>query len=552
MNTSQVPPEPEDANQDWIEARLHAMTLPEKIGQMIFLNLTTAAMTEKSAALEQIKHAVHNLHPGGLKVQGGDFRDFVPVANMLQQASATPLLFCGDFERGVGERFTGAVKFPPAMALGAIADPQFTSKVGCAIARESLAAGIPLIFAPVVDVNSRPDNPVINVRSFGDDPAQVAAHAAAFIRGMHEAGALATAKHFPGHGEVSEDSHLSIARCFATLEQLRAGALVPFAAAIDAGVDVIISAHLSLPNLGMPVDLPATMSRDIMTILLRDHLKFPGVVMTDSMEMWPMSKKYSPAEAAVQSVIAGADVVLDVLDAQEAVRGIRASVSAGAIPPARIDASVRRILALKTKVALHRQTQVSLSQIEAGAGAADTRELASEAARRCLTLVRDAKALLPLQLDSHSRIFLLDVFVAGAEFPTSTISRRFQAHSPSAQSMAVSCDTVAGHMERMLGAAKAAEVQVWNLFIAPACYSGRIGIPAVLAQALRRLSQLRKPTLAISFGDPYVLSSIPEVDAYLCAYDDSAMTQDAVLAALTGQAPITGRLPVTIPNHTNQ
>jgi beta-N-acetylhexosaminidase len=524
------------------------MTLPEKAGQLIFLKVP-ADPAERAAALQHLPDAVRRLHIGGLKIQVGDLDEHVQIANTLQGLSRTPLLLCADFERGVGERFEGAVRFPPPMALGAIDDPNLTWQIGHAIAAESRAVGISLMFVPVVDVNNNPANPAINVRSFGENPHLVAQHASAFIRGAHDAGVLATAKHFPGHGDVSEDSHLNVAQSLVTAEQLHTQTLVPFDTAIQAGVDAMMSAHLALPKLGLPADMPATLSYEIITGLLRHQLGFQGVVITDSMEMWPIRKNYSPGEAASRAVMAGADIILDVLDAEAAIHGILECVRTGAISLARLDESVRRILTLKAKAGIQNNSRLDLKNAKTGIGKPETHALFKEVASRALTLVRDARSLLPIHLESDAKIALLDIFSEGAPRPLSPISTNFQRRWPNAQAVSVSGDTLASCSDHILSTARDADLLVWNMFIGPACYSGKIGLPAALAPTLHRLQELHKPVIAISFGNPYIVLSAPFVNAYLCAYDESAMIQEAVFDALISRARISGKLPVTIPGY---
>lgn len=541
--------EQKNADHQWITDRLQSMTLPEKVGQMIFVALSAESIDEQSVAWRGIRHAVQKLNIGGLYIKGGDLAIHSQVVNTLQQLSATPLLLCADFERGVGERFAGAVKFPPMMALGAIDAPELTCQVGHAIAKESRAAGIPLILGPVVDVNTNPDNPVINIRSFGEIPDLVARHAGEFIRGAKDAGMLTTAKHFPGHGDVSEDSHLHVACSPATWQQLQTTSLVPFIASIKAGVDLVMSAHIGLPNVGMPANTPATLSYEIMTDLLRHKLEFQGTVITDSMDMWSISKNHTPAEAAARAVKAGADIILDVPDAEAAIQGILNQVQNRIISLAEIDDSVRRILTLKMAVRLNKNPLVDLNKMQARIGKPGTSAPAREVARKSLTLVQDEKRLLPLHLGSDAKILILDISSENTQRPISRIAASFQKNGSNVQILALNSNASEVIVDKILSVARDANLLLWNLFIGPTCYSGKIGIPTTLAHTLQRLRELRKPIVAISFGDPYIYSSIPYVDAYLCAYDESTVIQEVTFDALIGRAPISGKLPVTIPGY---
>src|ERR1700674_842147 len=343
----------------WVETTLRKMSVDEKIGQLLFTTYHGSFTATDTAAYRQIMHDVTDLHVGGfINITRGSPLGIVksqayPTAvlnNQLQAKSKLPLLVGADFERGTAMRLDEGTSFPTAMALAAAGNVKDAYTVGRITAREARAVGIHWIYAPVADVNNNPGNPIINTRSFGEDPARVAEFVAEFVRGVEENGGLATAKHFPGHGDTASDSHIDLPVIHADRERLEHLELVPFRAAISAGVGSIMTGHLSIPALEPDANTPATLSSRILTGLLRDELHFQGLVVTDAMDMGGITVRYAPGDAAVRAFLAGADALLMPPVPDAAYEALLSAVYSGQISQERLDASVRRILEAKARL----------------------------------------------------------------------------------------------------------------------------------------------------------------------------------------------------------
>src|SRR6267143_601896 len=356
----------------WVESTLRKMTVDEKIGQLLFTTYHGSFTSTDAAAYQQILHDVNDLHVGGfINVTQGSPLGIVksqayPTAvlnNQLQSKSKLPLLIGADFERGTAMRLDEGTSFPTAMALAAGDDAKDAYTMGKITALESRAVGIHWVYAPDADVNNNPGNPIINTRSFGEDPARVSDFVSAFVRGVEENGGLATAKHFPGHGDTSTDSHLDLPTVTSDRAHLDSIELAPFRAAIAAGTSTIMTGHLAVPALDPDPDVPATMSPKIMTDLLRHQMGFDGLVVTDALDMGGVTVRYPPGEVAVRSILAGADVLLvpPVLDA--ALEAVRDAVASGRIPMARVDEAVTRVLRAKAKLGLNKSKLVDLDAL---------------------------------------------------------------------------------------------------------------------------------------------------------------------------------------------
>src|SRR2546426_6141650 len=407
----------------WVEATLRKMTVDEKIGQLLFTTYHGSFTSTDAAAYQQILHDVNDLHVGGfINITHGSPLGIVksqayPTAvlnNQLQSKSKLPLLIGADFERGTAMRLDEGTSFPTAMALAAGGDSKDAYTMGKITALESRAVGVNWIYAPDADVNNNPGNPIINTRSFGEDPTRVGEFVSAFVRGVEENGALATAKHFPGHGDTASDSHLDLPVVYGDRKRLDTVELVPFRAAIAAGVSSIMTAHLAVPAIE-PDRVPATLSPRILTDLLRKELGFNGLVVTDALNMGGVTRIAAPGEAAVRSFLAGADVLLMPPVPDAAFEALKTAVRTGRIPRSRLDESVRRILRAKARLGLHRERLVPLEGLNAKFGLPDWSQAAQEMSDRGVTLLRDTTRQLPLDATRPTRALL--VVIAGDPDP---------------------------------------------------------------------------------------------------------------------------------------
>src|SRR5579863_6299606 len=416
-----VAPKPAELSSEgerWVAHTLKAMPLDEKIGQLFAVWAHGSFLSAESHDYKDLLRDVEEKHIGSFAIQTqgspvGIARSQVyPTAvlvNTLQRHAKVPLLVAADFERGTSMRVEEGSSFPHAMAVAATGRPEDAYTMGKITAQEARAIGVPWIFAPDADVNSNPDNPIINTRSFGEDPARVSEFVAAFVRGVEENGGIATAKHFPGHGDTSTDSHLDLPTVTVDRAHLDGVELAPFRAAIAAGAGSIMTGHLAIPALEPDPDVPATMSPKITTDLLRGQMGFNGLVVTDALDMGGVTVRYPPGEVAVRSILAGADVLLvsPVLDA--ALQDVHEAVASGRIPMSRLDEAVTRVLRAKAKLGLNKSKLVDLDALARNFDRPEYDSAALDIADRGITLLRDDQHILPLDATKPERVLLVAV-----------------------------------------------------------------------------------------------------------------------------------------------
>ena len=568
-------PAPDPKAEAWVRKTLKRMTLEEKVGQLVVPGLNGVYTPLDSDAAEKLDRLARERRVGGFHVFGG--AEALPpvllnagygtsggrairgqplaiaaLLNRLQRASALPLLFTADFEGGAGYIVEGATRLPRAMALGATRDPGLAERAGRLVAGEGRALGVHVDFYPVVDVNNNPANPIINVRSFGEDPAFVGQMAVAYMKGIQAGGMLSTAKHFPGHGDTATDTHLDLAVIEHPRSRLDAVELVPFKAVIAAGIDAVMSTHIRLPALDPTEGLPATLSRPILTGLLRTELGFSGLVFTDSMSMLAISRRFGNEKAAAMAVAAGADVVLDPPDPEAALRGIREAVDRGDIPREQLDRSVERLLRAKALLGLHRARTVDVEAVPAGLGGRSRHAVAVEIASRAMTLAKDDRAQVPLRLKAGARVLVLSMIDYATGWREGAPGRVFvpelKKRFADVTAVEVSDRATAAEMDLVRALARRSDAVVAATYVRIASSSGRMGLGEAQVNLLERLAaDATKPFVAVAFGSPYVGDLAPRVPALLLAYDWTDAPEAAAVRALCGEAPIGGRLPVTIP-----
>jgi beta-glucosidase-like glycosyl hydrolase len=545
------------------------LTLDEKIGQMFVYAAHGVFTNEQSSLYRDLLHQVRDNRVGGIIWFVSDVYETAWLTQRLQREAKIPLLVSADLEAGIGMRFNDTTFWPSAMAIAATGEPRFAEEQGRITAREAKAIGINHILAPVADVNVDPDNPVINTRSFGEDPQDVARYVTAFIKGVQSEHTLATAKHFPGHGDTHVDSHRSLPLLDVTRERLERVELIPFRAAIDAGVASIMIGHLSVPSLDptpAPVrehvdatednpygtleheteragTVPATISQPIITNLLRRELHFDGLVVTDAFDMGGLVAHYDAGEAAVKAIEAGEDQILKSANTDAAIAAVKAAVRSGRISESRIDESVRRILAAKAIVGAPGGSQEDIFRT---LDAEEHLRVAREIARGAVTLLREESGVLPLK--RGARVVVLTV----SDFPE-VINPLADVEKEVAQRVdrkpaAFMLDSRSRREEAkpVLVAAENADVVILALAVRARSGAGHLAVPVAARFVIEQLPPNVK-TVAVSFGSPYVIRDLPQTKTYLCAYGIQPVMQTAVVHAIFGEAPISGRLPVTIP-----
>jgi beta-N-acetylhexosaminidase len=539
----------------WVEATLRKMSVDEKIGQLLFATYHGSFTATDAAAYAQMMHDVNDLHVGGfinitqaspLGIVKSQAYPTAVLTNQLQAKSKLPLLIGADFERGAAMRLDEGTSFPTAMALAAAGNPRDAYTMGKLTTLEARAVGIQWIYAPDADVNNNPGNPIINTRSFGEDPARVAEYVTEFIRGVEENGGLATAKHFPGHGDTASDSHIDLPVIRADRERLEHLELVPFRAAISAGVGSIMTGHLSIPALEPDTNTPATLSSRILTDLLRRELGFQGLVVTDAMEMGGITVRFAPGEAAVRAVLAGADAVLMSPVPDAAFEALQGAVKSGRISSDRLDASVRRILQAKAKLGLEKNRLVDVDAINQKFGSAAWQNEAQDISDRGVTLLRDVPHRLPLDGTKPGRALLLAFYADPEPYPGEDLERELRSRFDSVTTLRA--DTRFVNAETLkLPAPDSYDLAILALFVRVSDRKGNVDVPAEQAALAEQLFKAGKPVITVGFGSPYLIERFPQAETWLAAFGISDVAQIAIARALFGQIPVRGHLPVTIP-----
>ena len=557
----------------WVDDTLQRLTLDQKIGQLVVPSFRAAYTSTDSETYDELAALVREHRVGGLLMFGartpqpavllnpnysrsglGEPLNAASLINRLQAAAPVPLLVAADFETGAGFRLEGATAFPPAMAFGAAADRHLAFEAGRITAAEARAMGVHVNFAPVVDVNNNPRNPVINIRSFGEDPARVGTLASAYVEGLRAGGMLATVKHFPGHGDTDVDSHLGLPIIHHPRERLDRIELVPFRAGIAAGADAVMTAHIELPALDPTPATPATFSRPIVERLLRDELGFDGLVFTDSMRMRAVTELMPPGEAAARAVIAGHDIVLHSSDDVAAIGGIKAAATAGDLSEARIDRSVRRILNAKARLGLHRQRAVSMDALPDVVGTRAHAAVAQQVSERALTLIKDDRSTVPLPAPRDGSVLYLSVLDYPAGWGIGSPSRTFipelEARWPNVTAIELSDRTPLSEIELVRETARRYDAVVAGVFVRTAAFSGRMDLAPALAELLVELGRdsetTGQPFIAVLFGNPYSAGFLADLPAILVTYGFYDLAEASAARAVAGEIPIRGRLPVSL------
>jgi beta-N-acetylhexosaminidase len=534
---------------------MRSMSLRDKVAQLIIMPIYGEPANTRSVEFRKYQRFIRDLRVGGVIVTGhslnGGVRNAEPYAmaallNRLQKMARTPLFVSADFERGASMRVNSTTAWPYSMAFAAAKDLTAVSEEGADTARDARAMGVNWIFAPVADVNNNPDNPIINIRSFGENPAEVSSFVQAYIAGAHsdrKNPVLVTAKHFPGHGDTTEDSHMMLARLDADRARIEAVELQPFRAAIASGVDAVMTAHLAVPALE-PENIPATLSSKIITGVLRDELGFHGLVVTDAMEMQGLAAMFDTAEASVRAIQAGADVLLMPKRAEDAIRGVVAAVENGRISRRRIDESVTRVLAAKVRLGLMRKKLVNLEDIADVVDSPESEERAQSVADHAVTLVKDTKDALPVR---HPENTCLIAMTEGRRSQEGIrLIDEVKKRAPGIATTVLDPAMTKEDLDQVAEKASNCGQVIVAAYVSVNAYRGNVALAGGYPDLLNALIAGKAPVLLAAVGNPYLLRSFPEVAAYLTTYSPTPTAETALAKALFGEIAITGRLPVTI------
>lgn len=533
----------------WVAKTMKGLSLRDKIAQLIQVRVQGKFMNRHSPEFLAIQDEIRRNHVGGVVLFAGNIYESTVLLNQLQSLSKFPLVVSADFERGASFRITDTTSFPWTMAIGATGSEEFAYKEGSITGQEARALGVHWIFAPVMDVNNNPDNPVINIRSFGEDPQLVARLGAAFIRGAHDKGVLATAKHFPGHGDTATDTHIGLAVVPSDLTRLNSIELVPFKSAIDAGVDSIMTAHVAVPQVTGEPGIPATLSPQILTGLLRDSLHFKGLIVTDALEMGGITTRFWSGLAAVRAIQAGADMLLLPPDTNVAINEVERAVRRGDISEARINQSVEKVLAAKSRLRLHRSRTVPVDRIDDLVATPENQMLAQTIADRSITLVRDEKSLLPIDPRHPPNIYSVVLASDLEPWPASVLQSEVRRHFVTARTAAADPRISDDLVSSIVKAASESDIVIFSTLVRVISGKGNVSLPAGQRGLIDKLLASGKPVIWIAFGNPYLLRLYPQIQTYLCTFSYSDVSQIAAAKALAGEIAITGKMPVSIPQH---
>jgi beta-N-acetylhexosaminidase len=544
------------AQRRWVDSTLESLSLRERVGQMVMVWVLGDYTSTGDSTFAEVRRWIEQDHIGGVSMSLGTPIEVAAKINAMQRISRVPLIASADLEPGLGRLEGGvfshylldagsATVFPSNMAIAATGRDEDAFDVARVIGREARAVGIQIDFAPVVDVNNNPSNPVINTRSFGESPERVSRLSAQFVRGLAESGAVATAKHFPGHGDTDVDSHVGLPVIPVTRERLDSVELVPFRAAIAAGAGLVMTAHVALPAVEGD-STPATLAPKIITGLLRDSLKFAGVTITDALTMEGVGKGYTTEQSAVLAVQAGSDILLKPSDPTRAINAVVAAVDSGKIPRARIDSAVRHVLELKARTGVATRPFVDLDALREVVGAPAHRALAADVARRAITLLRDRENLVP----SRTGRALVVQYAPETELKAGRVfGPALRTALAGSRVVRVTPTVTRAQLDSIAGLAPDVERIVLAAYVRRIEGEGRFAMPQQVAAWIDSLAQ--RPTgprvVVVAFGNPYLIRQFPSVGSYMITYGVSDDLERAAAQALLGLAPITGRAPISLP-----
>lgn len=542
----------------WADSVLGKLSLREKAAQVVWPSLFADYVSGDSPQWQRLTTYITQEKVGGFTISVGSPIEMAAKLNALQRMSGIPLLFGADLEAGAGFRarggyfipnaidLGGAVVSPPEMAIGATGDTTLAFEEGKLTAEEGRALGIHIAYAPVLDVNNNPANPVINTRSYGEDPRLVARLGSAFIRGLQSNGMIATGKHFPGHGDTEVNSHLALPVVTVSRSRLDSVELIPFKAAVNSGVGAIMTFHGSMPALDSS-GVPGTLSSKVLTGLLRNELQFKGIIISDAMDMRGVLDQYGAVEAVKRAVAAGIDVLIQPLNVTQTIDAVVAGVNEGRYTEKRLDESVRRILVTKATLGLPGSRLVDLNALRFIVGDSGHVNTSNRIAERSITLVKDSLNRVPVKLAPTAKILSVTVarrsdLSAGVAF-----NAELRARYPGLRSEFLTAEDPSADYGRMERAADSVDLIIVSSYVGQQWDAVSAGAPQTFINFVNHLAAGSGKLIVVAFGNPYLLQQIPAVPAYVVAWGGFQASQTAAAKALEGAIPIMGTLPISIP-----
>ena len=531
----------------WVKKTLESMTLREKIGQMIVTGVLGDYKNVNGEKFAEVRRQIVENKVGGFVFYRGDALELAALTNEMQAISKIPLFMAADFERGLPMQIRSGTSFTHNMGIAAAGNPQDAFRKGQIIAGEMKAIGINWLYGPVSDVLNNPANSMVNVRSYGENPETVSKFVAAEVRGLREGGVISTAKHFPGHGDTAQDSHINTPVININRARFEAVELAPFRAAIAAGLDSFMTAHIALPQITGD-DIPASLNPKINRGLIRGELKFDGIITTDSLGMGAIIKNYKGTDGAVLAIKAGADIALLPPNVKETIDALETAVKKGEIPEKQIDDSVRRLLKVKYRIGLTGNHLVDLNQVSKLVEKPENVKFANDLAERSMTLLRNENKVLPLDLKRAGKtLFIIaagdDDADQGAVFKAA-IEQRVK----TARVVKVDKRTTSAEYAQLLSDVKSSETVVIGAFVKRAALKGTVALPDEEAEFVRQAIAANQKTAVVAFGSPYLLQQFPQAKSYLAAWAVEDVAQTAGVRAIFGETAITGKSPVALPD----
>jgi beta-N-acetylhexosaminidase len=546
----------------WTDSVLASLTLREKAAQIVWPSVFGDYVSGDSPQWRQLTDEVKNEKVGGFTISVGSPIEVAAKLNDLQAMSKVPLLFGSDLEAGAGFRarggyfvpnaidLGGAILFPPEMAVGATRDTTLAYEQGRLTAIEGRALGIHIAYAPVLDVNNNPDNPVINTRSYGEDPELDARLGVAFIHGLQDHGMMATGKHFPGHGDTGTNSHLALPIVTVSRSRLDTVELVPFRAAVNGGVGAIMSFHGAMPALDSS-GVPGTLSSKVLTGLLRGEMGFKGIIISDAMDMRGVLDQFGAAEAAKRAIAAGIDVLIQPLNVSETIDAVVDGVREHRYTEARLDSSVRRVLEEKRHLGLAQRKLVDLNALRFLVGDSSNLQIARKVAEKSITLVKDSLHAAPIAVKT-AKVLSITLARRSDLGAGNAFNAELRTGLPNLRTEFMSTEDAALNFPRLIAAADSADVTIVGSYVGQNWDAVTASAPQAFANFLQTLMQRGRNPIVVAFGNPYLLQQLPWVGTYLVAWGGSPVSQTAAARALLGTTAISGHLPITIPPYASR
>jgi len=532
---------------DWAEQSLQKLTLREKISQMLIYSMSLTFRNNENKQWQELLQLAETDGIGGIHLWKGNTGLSVTMLNELQKNSKIPILIDMDIEKGLQQRFPEGTQMPPAMALAATGNTKNAHLAGQVVAQEGRSVGVHWNLAPVIDVNNNPENPIINTRAFSDEPEMVSEFAINYIKGLQSKGMLATAKHFPGHGDTHTDSHSALATISSYSVRLWSIELAPYRKVIEAGVDAVMISHLIAPEFQPNSGTPATLSKFWIQDILRGKLGFRGAVITDAMDMGGVTNGFSNEYALINAINAGCDIIIQNHSYINSLNIIENAVKNGLISQRRIDEAAFQMLNLKEKIGLHTKKTVEFEDMQNNLGLAESQRAANRIAQESITIVKNNKKLLPLKTSGKLPTTIIDVY-GSKYFHNRSDAAKIQSKYCSNRSyFAIDENDQIDYSKSIINSIKENSVVILNVFAKPRVRKGTVALNKTQSYLVNEILKKTPNVVMISFGNPYIIQDFPNIPAYVCAWESQSYLQDAAAKIIFGVVGARGKLPIIIP-----